>query len=74
MLSDMLRALCPVARHHHADLCRVYMYPCCNEFACRVLCVGSGKWEASIYYGAAWGTNKKKRDKYNEQWIPDTGT
>ena len=36
-----------------------YMYPCCNEFACRVLCVGSGKWETSIYYEAAWGTNNK---------------
>ena len=44
------------------QICVVYTYPCCNEFACRALCAGSGKWEASIYYEAAWGTNNKKRD------------
>ena len=41
------------------QICVVYIYPCCNEFACRVLCAGSGKWEAIIYYEAAWCTNKK---------------
>ena len=50
----------------------VYVYPCCNEFACRVSCVGTGKWEASIYYHAAWGTNKKKNIPGNEQWTTDT--
>ena len=37
-----------------------YMPPCCTERACCVLCVGGGKWKASIQCEAAWDTNKKK--------------
>ena len=48
------------------------MYPCCNEFACHVLCVGSGKWEASTYYEAAWGANNKKGENEYWWWIMDT--
>ena len=35
-----------------APICRsnVQMPPCCNEFVCCVLCVGSGKWEDSTQY------------------------
>ena len=47
------------------QICVVYMYRCCNEFAC-VLC---GKWQTSICYEAAWGTNKKQNNGYQ---VPST--
>lgn len=65
-------ASCPVPRHHHVVDTYVRVPPCCNELACRVLCVGSGKPEYKTKPLGAPARWERQHMTHTPSTVPDT--